>query len=171
MFFKVKPIGFVKKLKDGRKCIEILEEYERALEKIEYFSHLIVLYWLNRVPDKLRNTLRIKPKFEWTPELGIFATRFPARPNPIGITTVKLLSRKGRTLLIDNIDAEDKTPVLDLKPYIPLFDKPKGRVILPPWVLRHIKEHHHSHHDLSFEEILKMVEITSEFRDRTTTTS
>ncbi|HDI31501.1 MAG TPA: tRNA (N6-threonylcarbamoyladenosine(37)-N6)-methyltransferase TrmO [Thermofilum sp.] len=159
MSFKVKPIGFVRKLESGKKYIEVLEEYEEALEKIECFSHVIVLYWLNKVPEDLRKTLRIKPKFEWAPELGIFATRFPARPNPIGITTVKLLSRRGRTLLIDDIDAEDGTPILDLKPYIPLFDKPKGRVILPRWVLRHIKEHHHEHDDLSFEEILKMVEI------------
>ncbi len=159
MFFKVKPVGFVKKLETGEKCIEILEEYEKALEKIEYFSHIVVLYWLNKVSDELRKTLRIKPRFEWTPELGIFATRFPARPNPVGITTTRLLSRRGRVLLIEDIDAEDGTPVLDLKPYIPLFDEPKGKVVLPPWVLKHIKEHHHDHHHLSFKEILKMVEI------------
>ena len=159
MLFEVRPVGFVKKLENGEKCIEILKEYEEALEKIEYFSHIVVLYWLDKVSDELRNTLCIKPKFEWTPELGIFATRFPARPNPIGIITTRLLSRKGRILYIEDIDAEDGTPVLDLKPYIPLFDKPKGEIVLPQWVLKHIKEHHHNHyHHLSFKEILRMVE-------------
>lgn len=158
MWLKIKPVGFVEKLDDGRSSIRFLKKYVRCLEQIEPFSHLVILYWLNRVPKELRRDLRVKPRHMNTPTLGVFSTRFPARPNPIGVTTVKLLSRKGNSLFVEGLDAEDKTPVIDVKPYIPVFDKPSGRVKLPWWVLKHLKNHDHQHPS-SFKEILKLVEL------------
>jgi len=158
LWFKVKPVGFVKKLDDRKSSIKILKKYARCLEQIEHFSHLVILYWMNKVSEDLRRDLKVKPRHMDTPTLGVFSTRFPARPNPIGVTTVKLLSRKGATLVVEGLDAEDGTPVIDVKPYIPIFDKPSGRVKLPWWVLKHLKDHDHQHPS-SFKEILKLVEL------------
>lgn len=156
--FRVKPVGFVEK-SCGVSCIKILDEYEECLENIDQYSHLVVIYWMNLVPEKLRKTVKLKPIHVEAPVLGVFATRFPARPNPLGLITVRLLRRDGSILVVDRLDAEDGTPVLDLKPYIPVYDKPKGMVKLPPWVMRHLKKHRHSH-GLSFEELLRLVKLT-----------
>jgi len=158
--FEVKPIGFAYRVDHEKAIIEVLKEYAECLDKVNHFSHLVVIYWMNRVTDELRRVIRIRPKHFKTPRLGVFATRFPARPNPIGVTTVKLIERRGRKLLVDGLDAEDNTPIIDIKPYIPVFDKPRGRVKLPLWVKRHLKEHHHDyHHPHTFEELLKLVEL------------
>lgn len=166
MWFKITPIGIVEKLDEHKSHIKFFKKYANYLDQIESFSHILVLYWLSKVPRRLRRGLKIKPKIVKTPPLGVFATRFPARPNPIGITTVKLLSRRGNLLIVEGLDAEDRTPVIDIKPYMPIFDKPSGRVKLPTWVLEHIKRHHtcHSyhhthHHQHSFKEILELVEL------------
>ena len=156
--FRVKPVGFVEKV-DGRSCIRVLEEYKDCLKNIEHFSHLIVLYWMNLVPDRLRKAVKLKPIHTEAPVLGVFATRFPARPNPLGLTTVRLIRRSGGVLMVEGLDAEDGTPVLDLKPYIPVYDKPRGKVKLPPWVRRHLREHRHEH-NLAFKELLKLVKLT-----------
>lgn len=158
MSLKVKPVGFVKKLADGRSSITFLKKYVPCLEQIESFSHLVVLYWLNKVPKELRRDLKVNPRHMNTPALGVFATRFPARPNPIGVTTVKLLVRKDDSLVVEGLDAEDNTPVIDVKPYIPIFDKPSGRVKLPWWVVKHLRNHNHNH-PTSFQEIQKLVEL------------
>lgn len=155
MKIEVKPIGTVKR-EDQTKII-VENEYVDALEKIECFSHLIIIYWLHKVEDNHRKIVKIKPKLKETPTLGVFATRFPARPNPIGLTTVKLLKRNGSTLIVDGLDAEDGTPILDIKPYIPIYDKPKGRVKLPKWVEKHIKNHKHFENH-TYKDILKMIE-------------
>ena len=158
MSLEVKPVGFVKKLSNGRSSITFLKKYVHCLEQIESFSHLVILCWMNRVPKELRRDLKVKPRHMNAPTLGVFATRFPARPNPIGVTTVKLLLRKDDSLVVEGLDAEDNTPVIDVKPYIPVFDKPSWRVKLPWWVLKHLKNHDHQHPS-SFKEILKLVEL------------
>ena len=84
LWFKVKPVGFVKKLGDRKSSIKILKKYARCLEQIEHFSHLVILYWMNKVSEDLRRDLKVKPRHMDTPTLGVFSTRFPARPNPIG---------------------------------------------------------------------------------------
>ncbi|MBS7643376.1 tRNA (N6-threonylcarbamoyladenosine(37)-N6)-methyltransferase TrmO [Candidatus Bathyarchaeota archaeon] len=89
-----------------------------ALDGIEGFSHIHVLYWADRLPRRKR-PLKIHPKHrEDMPLLGVFATRSAYRPNPIGLTTVKLLKREGRVLRVKGLDAFDGTPVIDIKPYI-----------------------------------------------------
>ena len=98
--------------------IEMGEEYESALQDIETFSHLIVIYYFDR--SKGWKPLVQTP---WEKKRhGVFATRSPNRPNPIGMTVVKLLRREGTMLFVQGLDAFDGTPVLDLKPYIKKFD-------------------------------------------------
>ncbi|MEA3460046.1 MAG: tRNA (N6-threonylcarbamoyladenosine(37)-N6)-methyltransferase TrmO [Chloroflexota bacterium] len=99
--------------------IEVFKEYEEGLKDIEGFSHLIILYWFHRAgkPSRL-----VRPYLDATPH-GIFATRYPARPNPIGLSVVRLLGREGNILHIAEVDVLDETPLLDIKPYVPQFDR------------------------------------------------
>ena len=99
---------------DVEGVIEVLEEFEEGLADVEGFSHLFVLWVFDRVDG-----------FElvaWPPSdnrsHGVFATRSPMRPNPIGLTVVELVRRDGRRLHVRGVDMLDGTPVLDLKPYL-----------------------------------------------------
>ena len=98
--------------------IRVLETYAAGLEGIERSSHLIVLYWLDRAE---RGLLFAKPPGE-TRERGVFSTRSPARPNPIGFGIVDLVRREENVLVVRGLDALDGTPVLDIKPYSPEID-------------------------------------------------
>ncbi len=98
--------------------IEIHREFEEGLIDLEGFSHLWLIYHLH---GSRQARLRVKPFLD-TVEHGIFATRSPARPNPIGLSLVRLVERKGRVLTVENIDVLDETPLLDIKPYVPAFD-------------------------------------------------
>lgn len=92
-------------------------KFARGLKDLEGFSHMYVLFLLHEAP-KWRGNLMVHPRGRTDiKERGIFATRSPHRPNPIGLTLVKLLSRRGRTLTVRGLDAYDGTPVLDIKPY------------------------------------------------------
>jgi len=153
----VRPIGYVEHA-GSQAYIVVYDDYREALDFIECFTHLIVVYWLHKVPEHERSTVKVRPPFEDVPTLGVFATRFPARPNPIGLTTVRLVDRKGRILVVEGLDAEPGSPVLDLKPYVPVYDKPKGRVKLPSWVKKHLRHHHSRLHYHSIEELLALVE-------------
>jgi tRNA-Thr(GGU) m(6)t(6)A37 methyltransferase TsaA len=94
------------------------EAYEAALDDIEGFERLWLIYWMHRTgPFKAR----VVP-YRDTKEHGLFATRSPNRPNPIGISAVRLLRREGSTLHIAGVDMLDGTPLLDIKPYVPEFD-------------------------------------------------
>lgn len=107
--------------------------YAQALEGIEQFSHIIVIYWLHRINRAERLVLKTHPRRDLSlPLTGVFATRSPARPNPIGISTVKLLSVDANVLKVMGLDAIDGTPVLDIKPYMP-ESFPPGDVKLPDW--------------------------------------
>ena len=94
---------------------------EEALEGIEEYSHLLVLFWLSRVPKGRRNLKKIHPKSrEDLPLVGIFATRTQYRPNPVGLTLVRLIWRKKNILRVRGLDALHGTPVIDIKPISPL---------------------------------------------------
>ena len=120
-------------LKKIRASIEINPELTEALEGLEGFSHIIVLYWLHRaVLDK--NNLKTYPMGNQNvPLQGLFAVRTPRRPNPIGISTVRLLSRRGNILGVQGLDAIDGSIVLDIKPYIPGYDSSADATV-PDWV-------------------------------------
>jgi tRNA-Thr(GGU) m(6)t(6)A37 methyltransferase TsaA len=99
---------------DAEGTLEILPEYELGLTDIEGFSHLFVLWVFDRSEGyELLGT----PPTDTTPH-GVFATRSPLRPNPIGLTVVRLLGRDGASLRVVGLDMLDGTPILDIKPYL-----------------------------------------------------
>jgi len=98
--------------------VEVFKEYEEGLKDIETFSHIFVLYWLHKSEGF---SLLVKTPWDDAPH-GVFATRSPRRPNPIGISVVKLIERRGNVLVVSGIDAIDGTPLIDIKPFIPEFD-------------------------------------------------
>ena len=98
--------------------VEVFEEYQSGLKDIDGFSHIILLYHFHRS----RSTkLQVVP-FMDTVVRGLFATRAPNRPNPIGLSVVRLDHVAGGVLHIQNVDIIDGTPLIDIKPYVPEFD-------------------------------------------------
>ncbi|MGD9092581.1 MAG: tRNA (N6-threonylcarbamoyladenosine(37)-N6)-methyltransferase TrmO, partial [Anaerolineales bacterium] len=93
-----------------------------ALDGIEGWSHIYVIYWLHRIPHSDEPILHHPCRQGGEQGLGIFATRAPIHPNPIGLTLVEFLKREENVLWVRGLDAYDKTPVLDIKPY-PYWDK------------------------------------------------
>ena len=104
--------------KDIKGKIHIDPAYEQGLADIEGFSHLILLYHFHKSKGF---DLMVTPFLDTT-QRGVFATRAPRRPNAIGLSIVRLLSRKGNVLEIEGIDVLDNTPLIDIKPYVPGFD-------------------------------------------------
>ncbi len=105
-----------------RGSVEIFPEYAEALSDLEGFSHIYLIYHFHRAgPAKLR----VQPFLQGV-EHGVFATRAPCRPNPIGISVVRLLSRRENVLEVDGMDILDGTPLLDIKPYAGRFDRIEG---------------------------------------------
>ena len=126
--FEMRPVGFVRSLytdasqvpkgcgakHEAEGFIEILEEFEEGLLDIEGFSHLFVIWVFDRAGGF---ELTGVPPTDTRPH-GVFATRSPRRPNPLGLTVVRLLGREGRRLRVAGLDMLDGTPVLDIKPYL-----------------------------------------------------
>lgn len=106
--------------------LEILPQFELGLSDIEGFSHLIVLWIFDRLNAEDRLELLGTPPTDNRPH-GVFATRSPRRPNPIGFTVVELLGRDGRSLHVRGVDMLDGTPLLDLKPYLSSVPQDKLR--------------------------------------------
>lgn len=105
--------------------IEVFPEFQEGLDGLEGFSHIFVLSFLNRLKPEQIGPLKVRPrrllrkgfKFEELPLVGVFALDSPTRPNPIGLTLVRLLRREGGKLMVLGLDCFDGTPVLDIKPY------------------------------------------------------
>ena len=102
----------------ARGQVEIYPEFVEGLQDVEGFSHLILLYAFH-LSGEYR--LRVKPFLDDQPR-GLFATRYPSRPNPLGLSIVRLVVRQANLLEIDGVDVLDGTPLLDIKPYVPDFD-------------------------------------------------
>jgi tRNA-Thr(GGU) m(6)t(6)A37 methyltransferase TsaA len=98
--------------------VEIYPEFADGLKDIEALSHIYLLYAFH---ESLEYKLQVKPFLD-NQEHGIFATRYPYRPNPIGLSVVKLLSCENNILTVEGVDVLDGTPLLDIKPYVPDFD-------------------------------------------------
>jgi tRNA-Thr(GGU) m(6)t(6)A37 methyltransferase TsaA len=93
-------------------------EWEAGLEGLEDFSHIIVLFWFDRINEE-EVLLKVHPMHREDLQVtGLFATRTPNRPNPIGETVVPMIERKGNVLKVKGLDALDGTPILDIKPYL-----------------------------------------------------
>ena len=122
----LKPVGYVKtdavgdEIRNKKVVSRIVfrEDLTEALEGVEEFSHLFVLFWLHKMPDDDKQIMKVHPRGRKDmPLLGIYATRTPRRPNPIGLTRVKLLNIENNILTVQGLDAYDGTPVIDIKPF------------------------------------------------------
>ena len=122
----LEPVGFVKteavgkEVRDKNVISQIIfcEELTEALDGVEEFSHLFVLFWLHKIEGKKMDSMKVRPRGRSDmPILGIFGTRAPHRPNPIGLTRVKLLNVERNVVTVQGLDAFNGTPVLDIKPF------------------------------------------------------
>lgn len=131
--FSVNAIGHIRAAEDGF-YLEIAPEYRPALNGLDGFGHINVLWWLHLYAE-YREVLECDRPYKHAPDkVGIFATRAPVRPNPIALTTVavtRIDHAQGR-VYIPYIDAEDGSPILDIKPYHPCEDRVRD-VKLPSW--------------------------------------
>jgi tRNA-Thr(GGU) m(6)t(6)A37 methyltransferase TsaA len=144
---KIRPVGIVKNqikeprlvvkwrdlewkgvLEDARKeqsmISEILisDDFTGILDGIEDFSHILVLYWAHLASEENRSLIKAHPMGRKDlPEVGIFATCSPVRPNPICVSAVPLMERNGNILKVKHLDAVDGSPVIDIKPYTPSY--------------------------------------------------
>ncbi|MBW1721457.1 MAG: tRNA (N6-threonylcarbamoyladenosine(37)-N6)-methyltransferase TrmO [Deltaproteobacteria bacterium] len=108
--------------RDEVSTLEVFEEFEEGLLDIDQCSHLIVLYWQHKGDRSILRT-----RTPWGPEIhGVFATRSPNRPNPIGFCVVELLKRHGRMLDVRGMDALNGSPLVDIKPYSSGIDSVQG---------------------------------------------
>lgn len=154
-----KPIGVVRlkysdeevknSLKGVEGVIEIYPEYEEGLEGIDDFSHIIAIFYLHKVTEEQRRVLKVKHKrlrrfgidISNFPEVGVFCTDSPHRPNPIALTILELTKRERRFLYVRGLDVFNGTPVIDIKAYTP--DRAITDIILPKWyteISRIVKE-------------------------------
>jgi tRNA-Thr(GGU) m(6)t(6)A37 methyltransferase TsaA len=160
MKLSIKPIGFVKneikqtsfqqnmedserkrqnqiKYKQIKQTISDLiidPSYEDMLDGVENFSHIVVIYWPHLLTDEQRTLRKVHPMGRKDlPIQGIFATRSPARPNSILISTVALLERRRNILQVKGLEALDGSPILDIKTYIQISDQVTNPVF-PEWV-------------------------------------
>ena len=148
MEIKFKPIGMIRTKasdadvresgdRDGE--VEIYPEFAEGLEGIDGYSHLFVLVYFDRLRPTQIGPLKVKPrgllrrgfKLEELPLLGVFALDSPTRPNPIGLTLVRLLRREGNRLFVQGLDFFDRTPILDIKGYRPNYRA--DDFTLPDW--------------------------------------
>ena len=134
-FFELHPVGRVEK-KGKSVRLHIFKKYTDALKGLDGFSHAFVLYWFDRndTPEK-RSILQVHPRGnKKNPLTGVFACRAPVRPNLIALSLCKIISVKNNIVYIENIDALDNSPILDIKPYIPQIDDINKDVRVPDWL-------------------------------------
>lgn len=137
---QIKPLGFAKNQvdkptlpgwKDVVTEIVIDKKYAKGLDGIEDYSHIIVVYWMDK--EKECHLKHHPQGREDIPFVGIFACRCPQRPNRIAISTVELVKRLGNVLTVKGLDIVNGTPILDIKPYTPQYDR-VGKTKVPAWV-------------------------------------
>lgn len=123
-----------KQIRETISQLVINEEYQELLDGIEAFSHVLVLYWPHLLDPERRKLKKVHPmgRKEF-PLTGIFATRSPARPNPVLVSVVQVIERKENVLVVKGLEAVDGSPVIDIKPHTSSYDtldKPK----VPAWM-------------------------------------
>jgi tRNA-Thr(GGU) m(6)t(6)A37 methyltransferase TsaA len=133
--FRLTPIGAIEAA-NGRFRLKIDSPYREGLRALDGFSHVQVLWWADQVDtEEMREALDAGKPYKKAPEhTGIFATRSPARPNPIALTPVPVLAidHAEGTIDVAFVDADNGTPILDLKPYHPAVDRIR-EVATPAW--------------------------------------
>jgi len=145
---KLRPVGVVRvgasdeevssSLSGVPGVVEVFPEFAEGLEGIDGFSHLILVAYLHKVPSE-RKALKVRPKhfaklgisINEVPEVGVFCTDSPRRPNPIALSIVRLVKREGRLLYVEGLDLFDGTPVLDIRAYTP--DRAVLEAEVPKW--------------------------------------
>lgn len=137
---RLKPLGVAKNRvrrpalpgwKEVITQIVIKRKYARGLDGLEDYSHVIVVYWLDK--EKECHLKHHPQGRQDVPYVGIFACRCPQRPNRLALSTVKLVGRQGNILTVKGLDIVNGTPVLDLKPYTPQYDRVRHAQV-PRWV-------------------------------------
>ena len=141
----IQPAG----AKDVKGSIEIFPEYSEGLKDIEGFSHIILIFHFHL---SKKNSLKVKPYMDNSVH-GVFATRSPSRPNPIGFSVVRLVKVEKNILHVKDIDIIDGTPLLDIKPYVPEFDARKTEKI--GWLEKNIHKLSISRDDGRFDGLIK----------------
>ena len=134
--FSIHPIGVVRKDRNDAR-IEVFDEYVDGLLGLEGFSHILVFYWFdqNDSPES-RRTLKVRPRKDpGNPLTGVFATHAPVRPNLIALSRCKIISIKDNIIKLEDIDALDRSPVIDIKCFIP-GEPGECEVHVPEWVNR-----------------------------------
>jgi tRNA-Thr(GGU) m(6)t(6)A37 methyltransferase TsaA len=145
----ISPIGYVKNSRtnmqddfwgDVTSEIVISDDLpEECLNGIESFSHLEIIFYFNKSDKELKGAAHPRENKAW-PKVGIFAQRKKDRPNHIGTTIVELVKREGRILTVKKLDADDDTPVLDIKPVVKEF-LPEGNIKQPQWITELMKDY------------------------------
>lgn len=145
----MQPVGYVQNQIHDKKdtawggdlsTIILENEYHTGLKGLEGFSHAMVIFYLDQAKYEREAHLQRRPRDrDDMPMVGIFSQRTKDRPNNIGVTTVQIVSVDDKSLTVKGLDAIDGTPVLDIKPYYPVFDKRDAHV--PEWVDR-LMEHY-----------------------------
>jgi len=134
MAYTITPIGFTHS-KDKITEIKFLARYAEAIQGLEKYSHILLIVWFHaRDTESARKMVKVHPgRNRKNPLTGIFATRSPVRPNPVGIFTSEILSIENDKISVSRIDVFDETPVIDIKPYIPSIDfAPSAK--MPDWI-------------------------------------
>jgi tRNA-Thr(GGU) m(6)t(6)A37 methyltransferase TsaA len=124
MKIEIRPIGFVKRTSSDENVrdkslvsrIMLKKDLANALDGVEEFSHVFIIYWMHKISNAERKLVHGGGDREMLP-VGVLACRGPIRPNPIGLTVVELVKREENVLWVRGLDALDSTPVLDIKPY------------------------------------------------------
>jgi len=133
--FQMFPIGYIRR-NENNINLEISEPFKLALKQLEHFSHVMVFWWAHKHDnEKSRTILQCEPPYAKGKITGVFATRAEYRPNPIAMTTCKILQvdeMKG-IIRVADIDAYDGTPIVDLKAYFPVCDRVE-RAKIPEWL-------------------------------------
>jgi tRNA-Thr(GGU) m(6)t(6)A37 methyltransferase TsaA len=133
---KVEFIGVVEK--SGKVSrVKVFAKFCTGLQAIDRYSHVVILYWFHlRDNERERRTLQVTPKrHPGAPQVGVFASRSPSRPNPIGMCVAKVVRFENCVLSVEGLDAAEGTPVVDIKPYLPRSDSVPGARV-PSWTLR-----------------------------------
>ncbi|MCA9976355.1 MAG: tRNA (N6-threonylcarbamoyladenosine(37)-N6)-methyltransferase TrmO [Anaerolineales bacterium] len=133
--YDLQSIGTIQRPESGI-MLQIAEPFRPGLKQLEHFSHVIVLWWADQEDnDEGRSVVQVRPPYAEDHLTGIFATRSPQRPNPIGMTTCEIsrVDEENGIVHIVNIDAFENTPIIDLKGYFPVCDRVKDAHI-PDWL-------------------------------------
>lgn len=123
--------------------VEVLPRFSEGLDGIEEYSHILLISYLHKQTGDTKSVLKVRPKrllrmgyrFEDLPVVGVFATDSPTRPNPIGLTLVRLLKRSDNILYVWGLDLFNETPIIDIKPYSSSYRASDYKV--PLWVSMH----------------------------------